>query len=272
MKITFTKMHGIGNDFVLINCIQQDELLLFSDDKWQSLSKKLCQRQTGIGADQILLLMPSDTADFRMRIFNKDGSEVEMCGNGIRCLARYIWDNGFSHNETQKKVLNVETLGGIKRPRRNGDLITVDMGEPKLIDNVINKPLNIGDKTFNITCVSMGNPHAVIVIDDVLNFPVANYGAKIETHEFFPNRTNVEFIEIIDKQTIKMRVWERGSGETLACGTGACASVVASNLLGLTGQDVRVILNGGELNILLEGGSVFMTGAGVKVFTGNIDI
>lgn len=276
MNIAFTKMHGIGNDFILIDCINQEAsalLLSFNDEKWRGLSKSLCNRKIGIGADQILLLFPSNIGEFRMRIFNSDGGEVEMCGNGIRCFARYIWDNGLSIRDP----LNIETLSGIISPRRitnGGELIIVDMGMPKIDNNVINLPINISDKTFNITSVSMGNPHAVIVVEDVLSFPVAVYGPIIETHALFPNRTNVEFIEILDKKTIRMRVWERGSQETLACGTGACAATVASNLLGLTGTDVRVILNGGDLDIQWDKdkGNIYMTGPAVSVFRGIFEI
>jgi diaminopimelate epimerase len=240
---------------------------LFSKERWQEISINICNRRTGIGADQLLLLLPSETADYRMRIFNSDGSEVEMCGNGIRCLGKYIWDNGLSGN----KVLNIETLAGIIRPQQSGDLITVDMGEPKVGDGEIT--LKVRDTAFKITCVSMGNPHAVTIVEDVMNFPVEVYGPLIETHEFFYNRTNVEFVEIIDKQTIRMRVWERGAGETPACGTGACAAAVASYLLEHTNNDVKVILNGGELDIQWNGMTkVYMTGPAVSVFKGVIEI
>ncbi len=272
MKLSFTKMHGIGNDFIVIDCIKQHP-----DAEGRGLgelSKKLCHRRFGIGADQILLLEKSSTADFGMRIFNADGSEVEMCGNGIRCLAKYIWDRKLS----EKTTLSIETQAGIIKPEKAGDMVKVDMGEPVLEGRLI--PVNIDgrikemrlkalDREFRITCVSMGNPHAVIVVDDVDGFDLPNYGPVIETHELFPKRINVEFIEIVSPEKIKMRVWERGSGETMACGTGASAAGVASNILGLTGRRVAVRLLGGEL--VIEWGAdnhVYMTGPAVNVFEG----
>ena len=265
-------MHGLGNDFVLIDCRNRElpDLPL--------VSKNLCHRRFGIGADQILLLYPSDIADFKMRIFNADGGEVEMCGNGIRCLAKYIWDKGLS----EKAILNIETLAGIIRPERKGEMVRVDMGEPvldgreipvNLDGRVIDHPLRIEDKTFRITCISMGNPHAVSFIDNVAEFPVIYYGPLLEKHELFPKKTNVEFIEIINPSEIKMRVWERGSGETMACGTGASAAVVASNLKGLTAKNVTVHLMGGDLFIEWEEDNhIYMTGPAVEVFTGEINL
>lgn len=274
MKINFTKMHGLGNDFILIDCISQ--AISYQPSAISNLSKKLCDRRFGIGADQLLLLYPSDIADFRMRIFNADGSEVEMCGNGIRCFARYIWDRGLS----DKAILDIETLAGIIRPEKKGEMVRVDMGEPILdgrkipvnIDGkVIDYPVNIEDKTFHITCVSMGNPHAVIIVDNVADFPVTYYGPLLEKHELFPKKTNVEFVEILNPAEIKMRVWERGSGETMACGTGASAAVIASNLKGLTGKNVAVHLMGGDLFIdLAKDNHVYMTGPAKEVFTGEI--
>ncbi len=230
MNLRFTKMHGLGNDFVLIDCRDKaisDQLSAISD-----LSKRLCHRRFGVGADQVLLLYPSNIADFKMVIFNADGSEVEMCGNGIRCFAKYIWDRKLS----DKEVLSVETAAGIIRPERAGQMVKVDMGEPVLegrlipvnIDGMVKDfPLIIEDKEFKITAVSMGNPHAVIFVDDVDGFDVKRYGPGIENHGLFPRRTNVEFIEVLDAERIRMRVWERGSGETMACGTGASAAAVA---------------------------------------------
>jgi diaminopimelate epimerase len=262
-------MHGIGNDFILIDCINQEWLQPCSDLFWVDFSIKYCERRKRIGADQLLLLLPSNIGDYRMRIFNSGGGEVEMCGNGIRCLAKYIWDNNLS----KKDMLEIETLAGIIRPLSFGDLIKVDMGQPKLEGGLNDEPINILDKTFNITTVSMGNPHAVIVVDDVESFPVEKYGQMIETNATFPNRTNVEFIEIIDKQTIKMRVWERGAGETLACGTGACAAAVVSYLYRHTGSIVKVILSGGELDIDWTGmRNIYMTGPAITVFKGSIEI
>jgi diaminopimelate epimerase len=283
VKISFTKMQGIGNDFIVIDCIKQRLDVTARGQKSEDaalgeLSRKLCHRRYGIGADQILLVEKSARADFGMRIFNADGSEVEMCGNGIRCLARYIWERKLS----EKSTLSIETSAGIIKPQRSGDMVRVDMGEPVLegrlipvnIDGRINDlPLKIMDREFKITCVSMGNPHAVIVVDDVDRFEVHKYGPAIENHELFPKRINVEFIEAVSTVKMKMRVWERGSGETMACGTGASAAVVASNIRGLTGRRVVVQLPGGEL--LIEWGPdnhVYMTGPALDVFEGWIEV
>ncbi|MFA6056051.1 MAG: diaminopimelate epimerase [Thermodesulfovibrionales bacterium] len=293
MIINFTKMHGLGNDFILIDCLQHsfglDRSVTMGDSLRRAFgesAKKLCDRRLGVGADQILILERSETADFKMLIFNADGSEVEMCGNGIRCLAKYIWDRKLSG----KNVLAIETLAGIIKPEKAGEMVKVDMGEPifepekipvhllhplALIPHpsggIVDYPLRIADKEFRITCVSMGNPHAVIVVDDVANFPVTYYGPMIEAHAIFPGKSNVEFIEIISGKEIKMRVWERGSGETMACGTGACAAAVASNIKGLTVGNVTIHLPGGDL--LIERASdnhVYMTGPAVEVFEGII--
>lgn len=294
MKLRFTKMHGLGNDFVLIDCRGLELPAL------PALAQNLCHRKFGIGADQILLLYPSKVADFRMRIFNADGSEVEMCGNGIRCLAKYIWDRGL----TDKKVIGVETMAGIIRPAKANGLVKVDMGTPvfdperipvKTVTSsklkvqssktrdpelrtpnsepIIDYPLQIADREFVMTFVSMGNPHAVIVVDNVPEFPVAYYGPMIENHQLFPKRTNVEFIEVLNPAEIRMRVWERGAGETMACGTGAAAVAVASHLKGLTGREVSVHLAGGDLHIeWAEDGHVYITGPAVEVFTGEKDL
>jgi len=284
MKIHFTKMHGLGNDFILINCIDD---VCPSDP--ETFSRRLCDRRFGIGADQLLFLHPSDKADFKMRILNADGSEVEMCGNGIRCLAKYIWDRNLS----DKEILNIETIAGIIRPEKAGNLVRVDMGEPifeperipisisstfkvqsskeNISNLIIDYPLQIEDKEFKITCVSMGNPHAIIVVDDVDSFPVTYYGPMIEKHPLFPKKTNVEFIEVPASDEIRMRVWERGSGETMACGTGASAVAVASNIKGLSNRNVTVHLLGGDL--LIEwavNNHVYMTGPAVEVFEGII--
>jgi diaminopimelate epimerase len=277
-------MHGLGNDFILINCIDE---VCPSDQ--ETFSRRLCDRRFGIGADQLLLLYPSDKADFKMRILNADGSEVEMCGNGIRCLAKYIWDRNLSY----KEILNIETIAGIIKPEKAGDLVRVDMGEPifeperipVVIANesnppsphfskrgqggIIDYPLQIADKEFKITCVSMGNPHAIIVVDDLDSFPVTYYGPMIEKHPLFPKKTNVEFIEVLSSDEIRMRVWERGSGETMACGTGASAVAVASNIKGLSNGNVTVHLLGGDLMIeWAVNNHVYMTGPAVEVFEG----
>lgn len=275
MTLRFTKMQGTGNDFVLIDALSPE----IAGVDFSRIASKLCDRKYGIGADQLLLLLPSKKADFRMAIFNPDASQVEMCGNGIRCLARYIWDKGYSKNGT----LEIETLAGIRKPERRGELVRVDMGVPRLEASeipvrlegrVIDHPLKVKDKTFAMTCVSMGNPHAVIFVDEVENFPVALYGPEIENHQLFPERTNVEFIKVVSRKEIKMRVWERGTGETLACGTGACAAAVAACMKKLTESDVKVKLTGGELIIEWggEGKRLYMTGPAEYSFTGEIEI
>jgi diaminopimelate epimerase len=274
MKISFTKMQGIGNDFILIDC--RSGMPGGGDSELHALSRRLCDRRFGIGADQILLLDNSDRADFRMRIFNADGSEVEMCGNGIRCFAKYIWDRKIS----VKNVLEIETAAGIIKPEKTGDLVKVDMGTPVLegrqipvdLDGLIQDyPLTIEGKTFNITCVSMGNPHAVIFVDDVDGFDVKRFGPRIETHKLFPKKVNVEFAQVVDPQTVRMRVWERGAGETMACGTGASAVAVAANLKGMVQREVTVKLLGGDLLIELDkSGRVSMTGPAEEVFEGQI--
>ncbi len=289
MKITFTKMHGLGNDFILIDSRH------LNLDTLSELSKKLCERRFGIGADQMLLLFESNHADFRMRIFNADGSEAEMCGNGIRCLAKYIWSKKLSN----KRTLHIETLAGIIKPEMVGNMVRVDIGEPifdpeKIPVNlnlelnvlssgnsklktqnsklIVDYPLKITDKIFSITCVSMGNPHAIIFVEDLFHFPVPSYGPMIENHPIFPKRTNVEFIEILNPAEIQIRVWERGAGETMACGTGASAAAVASTVKGLTEKSVKVHLLGGDLLIdWAENNHVYMTGPAVKVFEGTIE-
>ena len=281
METTFYKMHGLGNDFILIDCIENKSMQDSAVSRLTGLAAKICSRRLGIGADQLLLLYPSEKADFRMRIFNADGSEVEMCGNGIRCLAKYVWNRRYSN----KKILDIETMAGIIRPEKNGDngdMVKVDMGRPaldamdipvKLEGEIMDFPLKIEDMEFNITCVSMGNPHTVIFIDNTDDFAVSYYGPLIENHELFPGKTNVEFVQIINRDEIKMRVWERGAGETPACGTGASAAAVASALKGLTRREVTVHLSGGDLFLKWDSdGHVFMTGPAVTVFEGKIDI
>ncbi len=291
MRLHFTKMHGLGNDFILI-----DNRVLHASDL-PELSKKLCHRRFGIGADQLLLLLDSAKADFGMSIFNADGSEVEMCGNGIRCLAKYIWDRGLSG----KDVLEIETPAGIMKPEKRGDMVRVDMGLPVFEPGkipvslpvpdqpasggvihsdvpedarhaIVDYPLRIADREFRITCVSMGNPHAVILVDDLADFDVTYYGPLVEHHALFPKRTNVEFIEVVGPAEIHMRVWERGAGETMACGTGASAVAVASHIKGMTGRSVTVHLPGGELMIEWQDKNhVYMTGPAVEVFQGIVE-
>lgn len=269
-------MHGIGNDFVLIDARD----LKIND--WAEKAKRICDRKFGVGADQLLIIANSEKADFNMLIFNADGGEVEMCGNGIRCFARYL----VTHGLTEKKKLSVETLAGIIRPKVTGDLVEVNMGEPvlegrdipvNLDGRIVSRPLTIKGRTkemtFGITCVSMGNPHCVIFVDDLEAFPVGEYGSLLEKHDLFPNRINVEFVEVMNENEIKMRVWERGSGETLACGTGACASLVASVLNDKVNKDVTVHLAGGNLEIRWDSDDiVYMTGPAEEVFKGTIEL
>jgi diaminopimelate epimerase len=272
MKIPFTKMHGLGNDFIIIDCRRKNIRDL------PRVVKRLSRRRFGIGFDQALILRGSKRADFRMDVYNSDGSRVEMCGNGIRCMARYIWTRGLS----RKRRLAIETLAGIIRPERANDLVRVDMGVPVLEGSLIPAALNglvvdhqlsVGDRVFLITGVSMGNPHCVIFVDQVDAFPVTAYGPLIETNRFFPQRTNVEFVEVVNRRRIKMRVWERGSGETLACGTGAAAAAVASHIKGLTSRNVTVCLRGGELKInRARDDHVYLTGPAEEVFVGTLDI
>jgi len=275
-KIKFTKMHGLGNDFVVIDLRKQ---------KVPNLAKKaklICDRRFGVGCDQLLTIEPSKKADYRMRIFNADGSEVEMCGNGIRCFAKYLWDHGDKVIK-KKKSLEVETLAGIIRPEIVSDkLVRVDMGEPVLdgplvptrfAGSVKDKTHEANGKTYRITAVSMGNPHCIIFSDNVDAVALEKEGPALENHPDFPKRTNVEFVQVVGKNHVKVRVWERGSGVTLACGTGACAVGVASALNGKTGRKVRVDLPGGTLKI--EWGKdnrVLMTGPATEVFTGEMEV
>ncbi len=273
----FTKMHGIGNDYIFVNCMNENL------QNPAILSQKISHRHFGIGSDGLVLIMPSDVADVRMRIFNSDGSEAEMCGNASRCIGKYVYENGIINKER----ITLETLAGIKILElkvTEGKVaaVRVDMGKPAIEsaripvisskEQFIDEPVEIKGRIFNVTCVSMGNPHAVIFTDDVSELPL--YGPQLENNAIFPKKTNVEFIQILSRDKIKMRVWERGSGETLACGTGACASVVAAVLNGLCDRSVTVMLPGGELLIEWNeaDGHVYKTGPAVKVFDGEIDI
>jgi len=273
MKIPFTKMHGLGNDFILIDARSRRFKGL------AAIMRKLSPRRFAIGFDQALILRNSKKGDFAMDIYNGDGSKVEMCGNGIRCFAAYIWKRRLS----RKKTLSVETMAGIIRPERvEGGLVRVDMGAPvfegtdipvAMEGPVLDHPIKILDKTFRVTCLSMGNPHCVIFIKGVEGFNLAKYGPLLENHAFFPRRANIEFVEVLSKRSIKMRVWERGAGETFACGTGASASAVAARLKGLTHKSVGVLLKGGTLKIeWSEGEHVFMTGPVAEVFSGVAEI
>ncbi|HCC08127.1 MAG TPA: diaminopimelate epimerase [Clostridiales bacterium] len=272
----FTKMQGLGNDFIIINNINE------KIDKPSQLAIKLCDRHFGIGADGLILICESNIADFRMRIFNADGSEAEMCGNGIRCVGKYIFDNKM----TNKKEVDIETLGGIKKLELivENDIVSnvrVDMGEPILKsesipiifnkDMVVDEEFIIDGNTYKITAVSMGNPHAIIFVENADKIDVEKIGRMIENHKLFPNRTNVEFLEVSSVNKINVRVWERGVGETLACGTAACASIVASVLNNKTNREIKVKLLGGTLNLeWMDNNHVFMSGPAVTVFEGEI--
>lgn len=277
-KMRFTKMHGLGNDYIYLNCLKD------CPDNPPELAKRLSDRHFGVGSDGLVLIMNSRVADFRMRMFNSDGSEAEMCGNAIRCVGKYLYDNGL----TDRKRISVETLAGIRLldlSMENGrvTLVRVDMGEPVTRpqnipvvsekDAFVSEPVKIGGRTFLVTCVSMGNPHAVSYVEDVDHFPVEVYGPMMETNERYPRRINSEFVEILDRKTLKMRVWERGAGETMACGTGACAVAVATVLNGLCDRTVTVRLLGGDLIIEWDEKDrhVYMTGPAVKVFEGETE-
>lgn len=274
-ELDFVKMQGLGNDFILIDCIQEN-----TSGDYGELSRRLCDRHFGVGADGLVLILPSQTADIRMRIFNPDGSEPEMCGNAIRCFARYVYEN----NIINKTVIRVETLAGLIVPELVMDggrvvSVRVDMGEPRLdrslipmegpSGRVINESLSVAGEDFGVTCVSMGNPHCITFVQDVEGYPLTRIGPKIENHPVFPRKTNVEFVQILSRNEVRMRVWERGAGETLACGTGACATGVACVLNNLTGRKVTVHLSGGDLIIEWTGDNhVYMTGPAEYVFSG----
>ena len=277
--LQFTKMHGLGNDYVYMDAINQ------KIENRSELAKFVSDRHFGIGSDGLILICLSEKADFRMQMFNQDGSEAEMCGNGIRCVGKFVYDKGL----TKKETITVETLAGIKTlvmTAKNGKIETarVDMGEPILepekipvISNenpVKSLKLEAEDNDFTFTCVSMGNPHAVTFIkEDVNKFDICKYGAKLEVNKAFPKKANIEFINVIDDKTLKMRVWERGAGETLACGTGACAVTVSAILNGYTKRVVTVHLLGGDLKIEWNKNDnhVYMTGPATTVFEGKID-
>ena len=271
----FIKMQGIGNDYVYIDCFRE------TVSEPERLAVHISDRHFGVGGDGLILMMPSEKADARMRIFNADGSEAQMCGNGIRCLAKYVYESGIS----RKPEITVETLAGVLSLQLitvNGgrvEQVKVNMGRPRLRrqdipmrgpgDRVLGEKLTAGDQDFEVTCVSMGNPHCVIYVDHVAQFPVTHYGPLLEHHPQFPQRTNVEWVEWLNQREIRQRTWERGSGETLACGTGACAAMVASVLNGKTDRTVTVHLLGGDLEIEWAADEhVYMTGPAVEVFRG----
>lgn len=279
--LNFTKMQGLGNDYVYVDCTNNHNLLNPNE-----VAKKVSDRHFGIGSDGLILICDSDKADFKMRMFNYDGSEAEMCGNGIRCVGKFVYDKGL----TNKENITIETLAGIKVLTLNVEngkvkTVRVDMGEPILNPELIpviseempvkNLEIDVLNRIFKFTCVSMGNPHAVTIIkENVRDFDVEKYGKVLEIDKVFPKKTNVEFINIIDRKNVKMRVWERGAGETLACGTGACAVAVSCILNDLTERAVNVELLGGILSIEWneKDNHVYMTGPAEIVFDGTIEV
>jgi diaminopimelate epimerase len=277
--LPFTKMHGAGNDFVVFDGIREALPPL------EPLARRLADRHFGIGFDQLLVVRPSRAADFRMEIYNADGSQVEMCANGIRCFFQYLREAG----HTAKDELRVETLSGVVTPRWAGPgRVTVEMGPPILAPAkiparlgdpagagpLLDVPLRVDDEALRISSLSMGNPHCVLYVPSVDAVPVATLGPRIERHDAFPNRVNVEFVEVVSRHHVRQRTWERGTGETLACGSGACATAVASILRGVADSPLRVELRGGDLEIAWAGGatSVFMTGPAATVFTGTVEL
>lgn len=282
MKLKFTKMHGIGNDYVYISTFDQVV------EDMSALAITLSDRHTGIGGDGVIYVCPSEVADARMAMYNLDGSEGAMCGNGVRCVGKFLYDNNMI--DTSRDEITVETKSGIKILKvykdEKGEVVEllVNMGQAELnaknipvvadTEKVIDAPLVIEDKEWKITCVSMGNPHCVTFVPDVDELPLAVIGPKFENNVIFPDRVNTEFIKVIDDKTLRMRVWERGSGETNACGTGACAAVVAACENGhcKKGEEVRVILNGGDLFITYTDEKVMMKGSATKVFTGEVEV
>ncbi len=275
----FTKMHGCGNDYIYINGMTET----IPQEEKPALVKRVSDRHFGIGGDGVIFINASDVADFEMEMYNADGSRAEMCGNGIRCVAKYVYDNGL----TNKTDISVTSCGRIMFLRlflknRKVDTVRVNMGVPELSaekipvlcdkEQAVDEPIVVAGKEYKMTCVSMGNPHAVVFVDDVMGLELPKIGPYFENHERFPKRTNTEFVEILNRSTVKMRVWERGTGETLACGTGSCATVIACILNGLTDDTVTVKLIGGDLEITWDRSSnlVFMTGPAATVFEGEI--
>ena len=275
----FTKMHGCGNDYVYVNCFEE------TVENPAAVARFVSDRHYGIGSDGLILICPSEIADFRMAMYNLDGSEGKMCGNGVRCIAKYVYD----HHLTDKTQISLETLGGIKYLDLNikdgkVETVKVDMGEPILKpeeipvklskDVVIDEPVEVDGKVWNMTCISMGNPHAVVFVDDTKSLDLEAMGPSFENHAIFPEQVNTEFVHVIDRKTVDMRVWERGSGETFACGTGACATAFACILNGKTDDQVLVHLVGGDLLIEYDRDTnhIFMTGPATEVFSGEIDL
>ena len=282
----FTKMHGIGNDFVMVSCLGKDGEDLLAEAQKRAVF--LCDRKFGVGGDGVIALLPGKSAPFEMRMFNPDGSEAEMCGNGIRCFAKFLFDRGLTRGETNiptetgAGLLHLQVTAG---PDGKAAMIKVDMGEPVLVPSqvpttlgaggdapAVSLPLDLGSQTISVTAVSMGNPHAVTFVDDAKAYPIETVGPLVESHPAFPRRTNTEFIQVLSEREINFRVWERGAAETLACGTGACGAVVACVLNGKTGRQVLVHLPGGDLDIDWSEADnhVYMTGAATEVFEGEI--
>ena len=275
----FTKMQGLGNDYVYVNCFKE------TIENPPEMAKKVSNRNFGIGSDGLIMINPSDVADFEMEMYNADGSRSEMCGNGIRCVGKYVYDYGL----TEKEHISVETLAGIKHLDLTVEdgkvkLVKVDMGSPELVpenipivadgNRVIDEPINVNGTEYRMTGVSMGNPHAVVYVEDVKGLDIETIGPAFENHERFPNRVNTEFVKVLDRNTVEMRVWERGSGETMACGTGACAVAVACILNGFTEDKVTVKLLGGDLQIEWdkEADKIYMTGPAEVSFDGEINL
>ena len=275
----FTKMQGLGNDYVYVNCFKE------TIENPPEMAKKVSNRNFGIGSDGLIMINPSDVADFEMEMYNADGSRSEMCGNGIRCVGKYVYDYGL----TEKEHISVETLAGIKYIDLTVEdgkvkLVKVDMGSPELVpenipivadgNRVIDEPINVNGTEYRMTGVSMGNPHAVVYVEDVKGLDIETIGPAFENHERFPNRVNTEFVKVLDRNTVEMRVWERGSGETMACGTGACAVAVACILNGFTEDKVTVKLLGGDLQIEWdkEADKIYMTGPAEVSFDGEINL
>ena len=275
----FTKMQGLGNDYVYVNCFKE------TIENPPEMAKKVSNRNFGIGSDGLIMINPSDVADFEMEMYNADGSRSEMCGNGIRCVGKYVYDYGL----TEKEHISVETLAGIKYLDLTVEdgkvkLVKVDMGSPELVpenipivadgNRVIDEPINVNGTEYRMTGVSMGNPHAVVDVEDVKGLDIETIGPAFENHERFPNRVNTEFVKVLDRNTVEMRVWERGSGETMACGTGACAVAVACILNGFTEDKVTVKLLGGDLQIEWdkEADKIYMTGPAEVSFDGELNL
>ena len=279
--IKFTKMHGLGNDYIIVNTINNENII--AKEKIPSLTRFLCNRHFGVGADGVVFIEESNIADYKMKIYNKDGSNAQMCGNGIRCFAKYVYEKGL----TNKKIFNIETSAGIKRAylkidRKNVEEITICMGAPILdlkklqelefINELSNNIIMAYDREFNVFPVSMGNPHAIIFVERIDDFDVQKYGKIIEKSNKFPQRTNAEFVQVIGKGHIKIRVWERGVGETYACGTGACAALAVCAYKGYTKRSATVNLKGGDLyvNWSLQDNKIYMSGIATEVFAGNL--